>query len=224
MLNMELKALSVSGRAQRLRMRLEHKNRILFIVNNFWGEFKFQDIGIHDIRENWKILITTPCERVCISMDCQKTIHLELLSKDESWNLFQKFARIDDKHSMVLNDVPRKICNACMGLPIAIKIVGSLFKGRKEIEWRQAFMKLRESEASDDEDNANSCLQLTELSYNNLPTQRAKRVFLLCSLFPEEFHFQREDLERYADGLGDRRIRSMRSSIISEAINVLLDA
>jgi disease resistance protein RPS2 len=84
-------------------------------------------------------------------------------------------------------------------------------------------MKLRESEASDDEDNANSCLQLTELSYNNLPTQRAKRVFLLCSLFPEEFHIQREDLERYAYGLGDR-MRSMRSSIISEAINVLLDA
>ncbi|KAK2441185.1 disease resistance protein [Trifolium repens] len=226
MLNMELKEISVSGRAQVLWKCLKQKKRILFMVNNLWGDLKLNDIGIlldDDIRKTWKILITTPHERVCTSLNCQKKIHLELLSEDESWNLFQKFARIDEEHSTVLNDVRREICNECMGLPIAIKIVGSLFNERKKIDWQKAVAELRASKASDDEEIATSCRHVTNLSYDRLLTQRAKKVFLLCSLFPEEYHIQREDLLRYAHGLDDRinSLQSMRRSF-STAINTLL--
>ncbi|PNX55165.1 CC-NBS-LRR resistance protein, partial [Trifolium pratense] len=171
----------------------------------------------------WKILITTPQKRVCPSMDCQKQIDLELLSEDESWNLFQKFARIDDERSKELHNVPRKICKECKGLPIAIKIVGSLFKQRKEIEWQQAYTELIASKASDDEDNATLC---TKLSYDHLPTQNAKQIFLLCALFPAEKHTPTEDLVRYAVGLGETEklsLKSMRSSI-SAVIKDLLDS
>ncbi|KAK2441149.1 disease resistance protein [Trifolium repens] len=226
MLKLKLCEESEEGRAQRLWMCLKQKKRILFIVNNLWGYIKLNDIGIlldDDIRKTWKILITTPHERVCTSLKCQKKIHLELLFEDESWNLFQKYARIDEEHSTVLNDVPRELCNECMGLPIAIKIVGSLFNERKDIEWQQGVAELRASKASDDEEIATSCRYLTNLSYDHLPTQRAKKVFLLCALFPEEYHIQREDLLRYAHGLNDRikSLQSMRSSF-GAAINTLL--
>ncbi|PNX58957.1 CC-NBS-LRR resistance protein, partial [Trifolium pratense] len=154
MLKLKLEKHSENGRAQELWLCLnsKQKKRILFIVNNLWGKFKLMDIGIlldDDIKKTLKILITTPDERVCTSMKCQKKIHLELLSEDESWNLFQTFAEIDDQRSTVLKDVPRQICNASMGLPLAIKIVGSLFNEREDIEWQQAYEKLVDSKASD---------------------------------------------------------------------------
>ncbi|CAJ2668960.1 unnamed protein product [Trifolium pratense] len=226
MLKLKLGEESEEGRAQRLWMCLKQKKRILIIVDSLWRDFKLKDIGIlldDDIKKTWKILITTRHERVCTLMNCQKKIHLELLSEDESWNLFQKLARIDDERSKVLHNVPRKICNECMGLPIAIKIVGSLFKERNEIEWQQAFQKLRDSKAYDDEDNATFCVKL---SYDYLPTKKAQQIFLLCALFPEEYHIPTEDLVRYALGLGVREILSLKSmkSSISAVITELLDS
>ncbi|PNX90537.1 CC-NBS-LRR resistance protein, partial [Trifolium pratense] len=228
MLKLKLEKHSENGRAQELWLCLnsKQKKRILFIVNNLWGKFKLMDIGIlldDDIKKTLKILITTPDERVCTSMKCQKKIHLELLSEDESWNLFQTFAEIDDQRSTVLKDVPRQICNASMGLPLAIKIVGSLFNEREDIEWQQAYEKLVDSKASDDEDKATSCLPSTKLSYDHLPT-RAKKIFLLCALFPEEYRIPSEDLVRYAHGLSTNERSSlelMRSSM-EATINTLL--
>ncbi|KAK2441206.1 disease resistance protein [Trifolium repens] len=227
MLNLKLGEESEEGRAQRLWMCLKRKKRrILFIVNNLWGDLKLNDIGIHlddDIRKTWKILITTPHKRVCTSLKCQKKIKLKLLFEDESLKLFKNFARFDEEHSTVLNDVRRELCNECMGLPITIKIVGSLFNERKKIDWQKAVAELRTSKASDDEEIATSCCHATNLSYDHLPTQRAKKVFRLCSLFPEEYHIQREDLLRYAHGLHDR-INSLQSTrrSFSAAINTLL--
>ncbi|XP_045822295.1 disease resistance protein At4g27190-like [Trifolium pratense] len=55
-------------------------------------------------RRRWKILVATRNEHVCNLMDCQKKIHLGLLSEDESWTLFQKLARIDDEFCELLDE------------------------------------------------------------------------------------------------------------------------
>ncbi|PNX70660.1 CC-NBS-LRR resistance protein, partial [Trifolium pratense] len=152
MLNLRLWEESPDGRAQRLWLHLQEKKRILIIVDDLWTNFDLKMIGIRldDVNKHtWKILITTSHKLVCTLKKCQKKIHLELLSEDESWNLFQKFAGINDQRSTVLNDVPRQICKECKGLPIAIKIVGSLFNEREDIEWQQAYEKLVDSKASD---------------------------------------------------------------------------
>ncbi|XP_073224379.1 putative disease resistance protein At5g05400 isoform X1 [Cicer arietinum] len=229
MLNLKLMEESEEGRAQRIWLRLKDNKRILLILDDLWREFHLKDIGIrldNVNRSTWKILVTTRREHVCTLMDCQKNIHLGLLSEDESWTLFRKFARIDDEYSELLDSVPRRICNECKGLPITIKTIGSSLKGRQEIEWQQAFDMLRDSKASNDEDTLMPTLNCFKFSYDYLQRPEAQRLFLMCSLFPEDYHIPIEDLMRYAIGQGVERTHSLQStrSLIQAHINKLLDS
>lgn len=112
MLNLKLNEESKEGRAQRLWLSLTENKRILVIVDDLWNN----------------ILVTTSNQQVCTSMDCQKNIHLELLSKDESWTLFQKHAKITDKFSKSMDGVPRELCDKCKGLALAIVTMASCLK------------------------------------------------------------------------------------------------
>ncbi|WJX31678.1 hypothetical protein P8452_20083 [Trifolium repens] len=123
MLKLKLEEESERGRAQRLWMSLKEKKRILMIVDDLWSQFHLMDIGIHLDHVNgrkWKILEVTRNEHICTLMDCQEMIHLGHLSGDESWTLFRKLAKIDDKFCELLDGVPQKICDECKGVLIAI--------------------------------------------------------------------------------------------------------
>ncbi|WJX37658.1 hypothetical protein P8452_25402 [Trifolium repens] len=225
MLKLKLEEESERGRAEHLWKHIKEK-RILIIVDDLWTDFNLSKVGIrldNLNKQTWKILITTHLDLVCRLKKCQKKIQLELLSDDESWHLFKTFAEIDDKGSEELKGVPRQICKECKRLPIAIKIVGSLFNGRKEIKWQEAFKKLRDSKASDAENNF---INGVELSHDKLPTPRAKQIFLLCSLFPEEYHILKEDLVRYVVGLCLIEIKSLQSmrNSFNEDLKVTLDS
>ncbi|AES70425.2 NB-ARC domain disease resistance protein [Medicago truncatula] len=190
MLNLKLNEESEEGRAQRLWLSLTENKRILVIVDDLWN-----------------ILVTTRNQQVCTSMDCQKNIHLELLSKDESWTLFQKHAKITDKFSKSMDGLPRELCDKCKGLALAIVTMASCLKGKHKSEWDVALHKMRNSSAFDDHDegvrNALSCL---ELSYKYLQNKEAELLFLLCSIFPEDCNISTDDLILYAIGLGWRKI------------------
>ncbi|KAI4318230.1 hypothetical protein L6164_026019 [Bauhinia variegata] len=97
----------------------------------------------------------------------------------------------------------RDITEECGGLPVAIAAVASTLKGKKtESEWKEALEKLKEATPMDIEKglrNPYSCLQL---SYDFLENEEAKSLFLLCSVFPEDFEIHEEYLARYGIGLG----------------------
>ncbi|CAJ2645387.1 unnamed protein product [Trifolium pratense] len=204
-LNLKLEEESDEGRAQRLWLNLKEKKRMLVIIDDLWREFNLNDIGIHLDNHNkgaWKILVTTRNQHICDLMHCQKKIHLELLSEDESWTLFKKHAHIDETFSKSLDGVPQKICRECKGLPIAIKAVGSSLKGKSDAEWKVAFHRLTHSETIDDHmDGVGDALSCLKLSYDYL-SYKEKLIFLLCSMFPEDYKISIEDLIRYAVGLG----------------------
>ncbi|KAI5409261.1 hypothetical protein KIW84_054896 [Lathyrus oleraceus] len=170
-----------------------------------------------------KILITTNNERICTSMECQKITHLELLFEDESWIFFQKFARVDDVHS---KNLPQEICNECERLPLTIKIVESSLKGRPESEWCRALKKLRDSKASNDEGGVTSTFSCLKLCFGYLLRPETKQLFLMCSLFPEDYHIPIEDLLRYAVGLSveERISLPSRRSLFEVNISQLLDS
>ncbi|KAJ1380407.1 P-loop containing nucleoside triphosphate hydrolase [Sesbania bispinosa] len=230
MLNLRLEEETEEGRAQRLWESLKEKKRILVIVDDLWREFNLEDIGIclHKVNKGaWKILVTTRNQGVCTSMDCQKKIHLGLLSEDESWSLFQKCANIDDEFSNSLNGVPQKICNECKGLPIAIVTMGSSLKGRSKDEWEVALANLRDSEVfNDHEEGVRAAISCLKLSYDYLESNEVKQLFLMCSMFPEDYEISIEDLIRCAIGLGLGGRSSLKStrSWIKAGINKLLDS
>ncbi|KAI4306726.1 hypothetical protein L6164_029979 [Bauhinia variegata] len=217
-------------RAKRLRQRLVKEENILIILDDIWKKLDFEEIGI-PFGENCKgckILLTTRRAQVCNVMDCQRIIPLSLLTKEESWTLFQRYAGITNQMSDYMKGLARDITKECGGLPVAIAAVASTLKGKKsESEWKEALEKLKEATPVDIEEglrNPYSCLQL---SYDFLKNEEAKSLFLLCSVFPEDFEIHEEYLARYGIGLGlfgnvssYERARNQ----VSEAKNKLLDS
>ncbi|KAK2441172.1 disease resistance protein [Trifolium repens] len=189
----------IQKQTEHLSLWFTKKERILVIVDSLWREFNLKDIGVclNDFNKGaMKIIVITSDQHVCTLMNCQKEIHLGILSEDESWILFQKHAQVDDQFSDSMDSVPRKLCDECKGLPITIKTLASSLKGKQNTEWEIALAKLRDSEALGDPLN---CLKLC---YDYLLKPDEAQLLQVCSLYPQEHHIPSEDLVRCALGLG----------------------
>jgi len=191
-------------RAQRLCLRLTEEETILVILDDVWEKLDFGRIGIpsSEHHKGCKILITTRSQDVCTSMDCQRKIYLPILTDEEAWSLFQNKALISEGTSDTLKRLGRLISNECKGLPIVIATVASSLKGKAETIWSVALNKLRSSKPVNIERGLIDPYKCLQLSYDNLDTKEAKSLFLLCSVFPEDFEIPIELLTRCAIGLG----------------------
>ncbi|KAK7382358.1 hypothetical protein VNO80_01209 [Phaseolus coccineus] len=194
----------VMERAQRLCLRLNQEKNILVILDDVWEKLDFGGIGIpsSEHHKGCKILITTRSEEVCTLMDCQRKIYLPILTDEEAWTLFQNKALISEDTLDTLKNLGRLISNECKGLPVAIAAVASSLKGKAETIWSVALNKLRSSKPINIERGLIDPYKCLQLSYDNLDTKEAKSLFLLCSVFPEDYEIPLETLTRYAIGLG----------------------
>nr|XP_007153040.1 hypothetical protein PHAVU_003G002400g [Phaseolus vulgaris]ESW25034.1 hypothetical protein PHAVU_003G002400g [Phaseolus vulgaris] len=194
----------VMERAQRLCLRLNQEKKILVILDDVWEKLDFGGIGIpsSEHHKGCKILITTRSEEVCTSMDCQRKIYLPILTDEEAWTLFQNKALIFEDTPDTLKNLGRLISNECKGLPVAIAAVASSLKGKAETIWSVALNKLRSSKPINIERGLIDPYKCLQLSYDNLDNKEAKSLFLLCSVFPEDYEIPLEILTRYAIGLG----------------------
>ncbi|KAI4308491.1 hypothetical protein L6164_031562 [Bauhinia variegata] len=194
-----------SDRAKRLWMRLTNGEKILIILDDVWEKLNFKAVGIpfDDNHKGCRVLLTTRNLQVCDSVKCHSKIPLSLLSLEDAWILFQKHACETNFSSKELEDVALEITRQCKRLPVAIAAVASTLRGKPLPDWEAALTTLKKSKPMDNinEDliEIHKCLRL---SYDNLKSEVAKRLFLVCSLFPEDYEIAMEDLTRYAIGLG----------------------
>ncbi|BAT98715.1 hypothetical protein VIGAN_10004100 [Vigna angularis var. angularis] len=191
-------------RAQRLYLRLTQEKNIFIILDDVWEKLDFGRIGIpsSEYHKGCKILITSRSEAVCTLMDCQRKIYLPILTDEEAWTLFQNKAFISEDTPDTLKDLGRLISNECKGLPVAIAAVACSLKGKAETIWSVALTKLRHSKPINIERGLTDPYKCLQLSYENLDVKEAKSLFLLCSVFPEDFEIQVELLTICAIGLG----------------------
>ncbi|KAF7815788.1 putative disease resistance protein [Senna tora] len=228
LLHMKFDKQSIEGRAQQLSQKLK-VGKTLIILDDVWEVINLEDIGIPS--NDYKgccVLLTTRLRRVCDSMSCQSVTELCPLTSEEAWDLFKRHANIKDDCSNELKGVARNITDECKGLPIAIVTVGSALKGKAFVEWKSALSRLKKSQPMDIEKGLRNPYACLELSYNHLSSSTAKSLFLLCSMFPEDYSINKEDLVRFGNGilvLGES-IDSMEQvrTEIDVAINVLLDS
>nr|XP_007153055.1 hypothetical protein PHAVU_003G002800g [Phaseolus vulgaris]ESW25049.1 hypothetical protein PHAVU_003G002800g [Phaseolus vulgaris] len=194
----------VMERAQRLCLRLNQEKNILVILDDVWEKLDYGGIGIpsSEHHKGCKILITTRSEEVCTSMDCQRMIYLPILTDEEAWTLFQNKALISEDTLDTLKHMGKLISNECKGLPVAVAAVASSLKGKAETIWSVTLNKLRSSKPVNIERGLIDPYKCLQLSYDNLDTKEAKSLFLLCSVFPEDYEIPIESLTRYAIGLG----------------------
>ncbi|XP_054777311.1 probable disease resistance protein At4g27220 [Prosopis cineraria] len=197
-----------SKQAQSLWKRIfEGRENILIILDDMWKELTLQDIGIppgyHD-KGCCVVLLTTRQTTVCRDMGCHDNIKLEVLNEKDAMYLFLFYAGINiDGSSNDFEDVVASIVKECGGLPIAIVAMARALKSRSLNDLKDALVRLQNYvptySANEELKEAYNSLKL---SYDYLKNEKAKNLFLLCSLFPEDYEIPIELLTRIAIGLG----------------------
>ncbi|KAK9940482.1 hypothetical protein M0R45_017141 [Rubus argutus] len=205
MLHLKFKEQSATGRASTLKERIIRGDKILIILDDIWETIDLSTIGIPSTKElrecNSKILLTTRRLNVCHSMESQAKVPLNILSEEDSWNLFVKKAQRSFHESTNLYKVARKVARECAGLPVALLAVARALGDKDIDEWNEAARQLEESRPANLEDEGDS-FKCIKLSYEYLKSNDAKSFFLLCCLFPEDYDIPFDDLLMYAIGKG----------------------
>ncbi|KAL8260445.1 hypothetical protein R6Q59_028398 [Mikania micrantha] len=138
-----------------------------------------------------KVLVTTRKTTVASTMDSVQPYDLELLPDEEALSLFSQHA--SDKQNF--DDVNRKlkfygdkIIKKCGRLPLALKTLGRVFRGKSDGEWEE----LLDNEIWNSKNESN-ILPALMLSYYDLPPH-LKQIFAYCSLFPKDYVFDKDEL------------------------------
>ncbi|KAI7998690.1 Disease resistance protein [Camellia lanceoleosa] len=194
------------GRADQLRERLRGTEKILVILDDVWKRLELNDIGIPfgDGHRGCKILLTSRFDHVCNDMNAQRKFTVEVLTKEEAWNLFEEMAGISNDTSHTSTDLymtQKKVADECGCLPIAIVTVARALKDKGRHSWNSALLQLRKSMLKNIREVEEKVFKSLELSYDFLGSKEIKECFLLCSLYAEDFNIPIEDLVRHGVGI-----------------------
>ncbi|OAY25941.1 probable disease resistance protein At5g63020 [Manihot esculenta] len=220
-LGLKLDEVNEQNRVSRLLARLKEENKVLIILDDIWARLDLATVGIplgHD-HAGCKIIVTTRRKQVCDTMvdtgsETAKVIPINILSEKESWVLLKKNAGAEIE-SLTLNSFAKDILTECGGLPIALVTVGRAMRGKDPDEWQEAVRELRKSQPETIEGMDEDVYRCLQFSYTYVKDKKAKKVFKLCCLFPEDFNIPIEDLVRYGFGLKifeDMRMEDARRS------------
>ncbi|KAI7997427.1 Disease resistance protein [Camellia lanceoleosa] len=192
--------------AGKIRSKILSFERVLVILDDVWKRLELNDIGIPfgDNHKGCKIVMTSRSEDVCNGMDTQKNFKVGVLDEGEAWNLFKEMAEISAEgtsHPTGLQLTQMAVAKECGGLPIAIVTVGRALRYKNKYSWDSALEQLQKAMGNNISGVDEKVFKSLELSYDSLERDAAKKCFLLCSLYPEDFDIPIEDLVRYAIGI-----------------------
>ncbi|KMZ75399.1 hypothetical protein ZOSMA_115G00350 [Zostera marina] len=189
-------------RASRLLKRLENES-ILIILDDIWNELDLSTIGIprgNGENKCCKIILTTRNRDVCQRMEASPIIRMACLNPNESWNLFESYSGTFESNP--IREIAKNVCKECAGLPLAISVVASTLRhDKREYMWSN-FLSGMVEHNFEELDGIEAKVYVTlKLSYDHLESHNQKLCFLFCSLFPEDYPIQLNDLMYY--GLGE---------------------
>ncbi|XP_077223381.1 disease resistance protein At4g27190-like [Tasmannia lanceolata] len=199
---MELKEEFESLRTSKLRRGLMEAKKLLIILDDLWEQLDIVTIRIPygDENKGCKISLTSRRLDICKQMGSHVNIQVNLLSEDESWNLFKE--KVGDCRS--LQNVAREAAQECRGLPLALVTLGGALRGNDNLsEWQLAVTELKRSGPVYIEGMEKEVYQSLRISFSHLKTEELKQCFLFCALFPEDFEIPVERMIRYliAEGI-----------------------
>ncbi|KAK2387035.1 disease resistance protein RPM1 [Trifolium repens] len=176
-----------------LRNYLQQK-RYVFVFDDVWNIHFWNEIenACIDNKMGSKIFITT--RNMEVATNCQKSslvkVHdLQLLSEDQSFELFKKKTFQFDCDGCCpneLKEISLIIAKKCKGLPLAIVTIGGLLstKEKNVIEWRR-FCKNMTLELNKDS-NLTGINKILAFSYDDLPFH-LKSCLLYFGMYPEDY-------------------------------------
>ncbi|XP_057450973.1 disease resistance protein Roq1-like isoform X2 [Lotus japonicus] len=173
-----------------MRNRLRHK-KVLIVLDNVDGVLQLDKLAL---KREWlgagsRIIIISRDEHILQEYQVDKVYKVQLLNYRDALQLFcRKAFKCDDIVRDYL-DLTNEALEYAKGLPLAIKVLGSLFFGRDVSEWRSSLVRLRENPEKD-------IMDVLRVSFDALKDTE-KEIFLDISCF---FHGQsREYVEHLLD-------------------------
>ncbi|XP_023538754.1 putative disease resistance protein RGA3 [Cucurbita pepo subsp. pepo] len=185
-----------------LRKHIDGK-KYLLIMDDVWNEnyekwVKLKTL-LKDGAKGSRILITTRHQRVAETFDTILSYVLGQLDYQSAWLLFKKVAFRGEKSEKELANsdlvkIGKEIVAKLKGLPLAIRIIGSLLYAKKpEHHLWLAFKDKEFSRVLEQREETQFMLSILELSYNPLEYS-LKQCFTYCSLFSKDYIFQKDEM------------------------------
>ncbi|XP_028762917.1 uncharacterized protein LOC114721246 [Neltuma alba] len=179
------------------------KEKLLIVLDDVWMEFDpTKELGIppHHLHKGCTILITTRSKEICAKMGCQRQVCLDKLTPKEALPLFLK----NTNSSSNLQSLAQKIVEHCRGVPVVIVAVARSLKDQPSIVWKEALRNLQSGESIFNvcEEDLKKVYEGLKLSYDNLKNEKARKLLLISSLFPEDSNIPMDFLIRIGVGMG----------------------
>ncbi|KAJ9704355.1 hypothetical protein PVL29_002771 [Vitis rotundifolia] len=170
-----------------------------------------------------RLLLTTRSKDVALHADARtKPQEMQLLSKQESWDLFRRKAFLDvdvKSYPPDLKEFGEEMVDKCNGLPLAIVVLGGLLsRNMSHTEWKKVHDNISAYLAKEGQMGV---MAMLNLSYIDLP-HYLKPCFLHLSLFPEDYVISSRKLlllwtaEGFVPEQDDRRMKDVAEVYLNE--------
>ncbi|XP_071690753.1 disease resistance protein At4g27190-like [Rutidosis leptorrhynchoides] len=204
-LGLRFKSTTLEGRANELWKRLlKSKKGNLVILDDVWTHVDLKSIGIPLGKEynNCKVILTSRSVEVCKATGCNEIIHLDVLTQSEALTLFEEMVGDSLQNYPERCEIASEITKKCGGLPIAIVGVGRALKDKRKEAWNYMLQKLQQAIVPENtEGMKEEIYKSIQVSYDLLEDEEAKKIFILCCLYPEYANVSLEALARNGFGL-----------------------
>ncbi|XP_062182305.1 putative disease resistance protein RGA4 [Phragmites australis] len=168
--------------------------KFLLVLDDAWNKnrLEWEQFMCHVNRgtPGSRVLLTTRDQKVAEAVESWYILNLDLLSEPESWGFFLKNSGwVEEEGSELIQD-GKEIVKKCGGLPLAIKILGGVLRGKSEVNTLRA---IRGSSLWNEEDIEEQVFASLKLSYIHLENH-LKPCFTFCSIFPKGYRINKDHL------------------------------
>ncbi|KAL2901499.1 Disease resistance protein RGA2 [Bienertia sinuspersici] len=169
--------------------------KFLLVLDDVWNENREDWLKLKALlkigRLGSKILVTTRSRKVGKVMGTVPFYELQGLSKEKSWDLFEKVAfepgQAQQKPHLV--KIGEEILKKCGNVPLAIRALGSLLYSEDDSKW----LSFKDTSLANISENHSDIMNILKLSYHHLWSP-LKKCFAYCALFPKDHWFDKEML------------------------------
>ncbi|XP_052485106.1 probable disease resistance protein At5g63020 isoform X3 [Gossypium raimondii] len=176
------------------------KKKFALLLDDIWEWFDLTRAGVPlPTQQNGsKVIFTTRRLDVCCQMqpNMDNNIRVECLPPGKAFKLFEE--KVGSETLRMHPDISKlaeAVVEECAGLPLALITIGRAMASKKTPrEWEYAIEVLRQSAASVLPGVGKEMYPKLKFSYDCLPDERFRSCFLYCSLYPEDYLIDDDEL------------------------------